>query len=43
MADIPLGTKGEFQVLVTTDVAISFLENEGARVLSTPNMIRLHL
>ena len=40
MADIPLGTKGEFQVLVTTDVAISFLENEGARVLSTPNMIR---
>jgi len=40
MADIPIGTKGEYQVLVTTDVAITFLETEGARVLSTPNMIR---
>ena len=40
MADIPIGTKGEYQLLVTTEVAITFLETEGARVLSTPNMIR---
>ena len=39
MADIPIGTKGEFHLLVTTDVAISFLGMEGARVLSTPHMI----
>jgi fluoroacetyl-CoA thioesterase len=40
MANIPIGTKGEFQLLVTSEVAITFLEDEGARVLSTPNMIR---
>ncbi|MCX6628183.1 MAG: thioesterase family protein [Candidatus Solibacter sp.] len=39
MANIPIGTKGEFQLLVTTEVAISFLGTEGARVLSTPHMI----
>lgn len=39
MADIPIGTKGEFQLLVTTEVAITFLGTEGARVLSTPHMI----
>jgi fluoroacetyl-CoA thioesterase len=39
--DIPIGTKGEQQVLVTSEIAISFLELEAARVLSTPNMIRL--
>ena len=39
--NIPIGTKGEQQVLVTSDIAISFLELEAARVLSTPNMIRL--
>ncbi len=39
MANIPIGTKGEFQVLVTSDVAITFLGTEGARVLSTPKMI----
>jgi len=39
MANIPIGTKGEFKLLVTTEVAISFLGVEGARVLSTPHMI----
>jgi len=40
MANIPVGARGEQKVLVTTDVAINFLGLEGARVLSTPNMIR---
>jgi len=40
MANIPIGTKGESQVLVTSDVAISFLEMDEARVLATPQMIR---
>jgi len=39
MAEIPIGTKGEQTILVTTDVAINFLGMEGARVLSTPHMI----
>ena len=39
--NIPIGTKGEQQVLVTSEIAISFLELEAARVLSTPQMIRL--
>ena len=39
--NIPIGTKGEQTVLVTSEIAISFLELEAARVLSTPNMIRL--
>ena len=39
MANIPIGTKGEFQLLVTSEVAITFLGTEGARVLSTPHMI----
>lgn len=39
MAEIPIGTKGESTVLVTTENAISFLGLEGARVLSTPRMI----
>jgi fluoroacetyl-CoA thioesterase len=34
-----IGTKGEEKVLVTSENAISFLGNEGARVLSTPHMI----
>ena len=37
---IPIGEKGERKILVTTDVAINFLGLEGARVLSTPNMIK---
>ena len=39
MANIPIGTKGEQKLLVTSEVAISFLGLEGARVLSTPHMI----
>jgi fluoroacetyl-CoA thioesterase len=39
MANIPLGTRGEQKLLVTSEVAINFLGMEGARVLSTPHMI----
>jgi fluoroacetyl-CoA thioesterase len=39
MANIPIGTKGEQKILVTSEVAIDFLGQEGARVLSTPHMI----
>ena len=41
MANIPIGTTGEYKTRVTTDIAISFLGIEDARVLSTPEMIRL--
>ena len=41
MANIPIGTKGEQQILVTTENAINFLGIDGARVLSTPHMIGL--
>ena len=41
MAEIPVGTRGERQVLVTSEVAISFMGAEGARVLATPHMIML--
>ena len=41
MANIPIGTKGESQVEVTGDNAITFLGVAGARVLSTPHMIGL--
>jgi fluoroacetyl-CoA thioesterase len=41
MADIPIGTKGESQTEVTSDIAITFLDIEDARVLSTPRMIGL--
>src|SRR5690349_6666731 len=40
MANIPVGSRGEQKILVTAEVAINFLGLEGARVLSTPNMIR---
>src|SRR5262245_25145529 len=40
MAEIQVGTKAERKVLVTGENAINFLGLEGARVLSTPNMIR---
>src|SRR5438874_10035942 len=40
MANIPVGTKGEERLLVTTDVAIDFLGVEAARVLSTPQLIQ---
>src|SRR5579863_6566551 len=36
---IPIGTKREEKVLVTSENAISFLGVENARVLSTPNLI----
>src|SRR5690349_24221355 len=39
MANIPVGTKGEQKLLVTSENAINFLGQEGARVLSTPHMI----
>jgi predicted thioesterase len=39
MANLPVGTRGEQKLLVTTEVAISFLGLENARVLSTPHMI----
>ena len=40
MANIPVGTKGEERLLVTSDVAIDFLGVENARVLSTPQLIQ---
>jgi len=39
MGNIPVGTKGEQKLLVTSENAINFLGMEGARVLSTPHMI----
>lgn len=39
MANIPIGIKGETKLLVTPDIAISFLGVEGARVLGTPYLI----
>jgi predicted thioesterase len=41
MANIPIGTRGEEKRLVTSENAISFLGEEGPRVLSTPHMIGL--
>jgi fluoroacetyl-CoA thioesterase len=41
MANIPVGTKGEVQVEVTSNNSTSFLGIEDARVLSTPHMIGL--
>ena len=37
--NIPIGARREEKLLVTKDVAIDFMGIEGARVLSTPNMI----
>ena len=39
MAKIPEGARRAEKLLVTEDVAINFLGADGARVLSTPNMI----
>src|SRR6516225_5295467 len=39
MASIPIGARGERKLLVTSEVAINFLGIDGARVLSTPQMI----
>lgn len=39
MHNIKIGTVGEQRLLVTSDIAISFLGMEDARVLSTPHLI----
>ncbi len=39
MAQIPIGTRGEMKLLVTTENAISFMGEDGPRVLATPHMI----
>ena len=41
MANIPIGTVGEYKTRVTPDIAINFMGLDNARVLSTPEMIRL--
>lgn len=41
MAEIPIGTKGEFTTEVTSNLATDFLGVGGAHVLSTPHMIGL--
>jgi fluoroacetyl-CoA thioesterase len=41
MPSIPIGTTGEYRTRVTPEIAISFMQNDQARVLSTPEMIRL--
>jgi predicted thioesterase len=40
MHNIPIGTKREERLLVTSEVAIDFLGLEDARTLATPEMIR---
>ncbi|HWQ53593.1 MAG TPA: thioesterase family protein [Bryobacteraceae bacterium] len=39
MAQIPIGTVHEEGLLVTSEVAVNFMELEEARVLGTPHMI----
>ena len=39
MPHIPIGTRAEQKMLVTSESAIDFLGAEGPRVLSTPHMI----
>jgi len=39
VSTIPVGTKGELKLRVTSENAISFLGTEGARVLGTPYLI----
>ena len=41
MASIPIGTVREYRTEVTPDIAVSFMGLDDARVLSTPEMIRL--
>lgn len=41
MANIPIGTAREYKTRVTTDIAVSFMGLDDARVLATPEMIRL--
>jgi len=39
MPEIPIGTKGHIDLLVTSEVAIDFMGLEGTRVLSTPHLV----
>lgn len=39
MPQIPVGTKNEHQLLVTSEASIDFLGLDGARVLATPHLI----
>jgi predicted thioesterase len=39
VANIPIGTKGESSIVVSSENAVSFLGVEGARVLGTPYLI----
>jgi predicted thioesterase len=41
MAEIPIGTKGEFTTEVTDNITTNFIGLADARVLSTPAMIGL--
>lgn len=41
MSNIPIGTIREYKTRVTSDITISFMGVDDARVLSTPEMIRL--
>ncbi|HEY7388064.1 MAG TPA: thioesterase family protein [Bryobacteraceae bacterium] len=41
MAEIPIGTKGEFTTKVGDNIAVNFIGLADARVLSTPAMIGL--
>ena len=41
MARIPIGMTGEYKTRVTPDISISFMGVDDARVLSTPEMIRM--
>lgn len=39
MGEIPIGTQAETSLLVTGEVAVNFMGNDGARVLGTPHLI----
>src|SRR5271165_7294486 len=39
---VEVGMKGEYTLLVTPDIAVHFMNDDGARVLGTPYMI-LHM
>jgi predicted thioesterase len=39
--EIAVGLQGEHRTLVTSDIAVDFLGQEGARVLGTPHLIGL--
>jgi predicted thioesterase len=41
MHNITVGAKGETKLLVTSEVCIGFMGDDGARVLSTPHLIGL--